>query len=85
MYYLTYYKSMHGYNPYATIEDRRKELIELTGKKNTIAIENVDISKIIPIGYSQSYYEVERTKIIQKYDTNESPIPHSRFQNEVMV
>ena len=69
MYYLTYYKSMHDYNPYATIEDRRKELAEIKGKKNTIAIGNVDTSKIIPIWYSQGYYEAERAKMIQKYGT----------------
>ena len=46
MYYLTYYKSMHDYNPYATIEDRRRELAEIKGKKNTIAIENVAHTKV---------------------------------------
>ena len=67
MYYLTYYKSMHDYNPYATIEDRRRELAEIKGKKNTIIIERVQHSKITPVYYSRDYYEVERNKIIQQY------------------
>ncbi len=78
MYYLTYYKSMHDYNPYATIEDRRKELAEIKGRKNTITVERVDTSKITPVWYSQDYYEAERAKIMQKYDTDE--ITYTTFQ-----
>lgn len=70
--FVTYYKSMRNYNPYANAEERQRMIMQTRGRKTTIVVDlnNIDYTKVERFTAHGWHYAHAKRAYAQKYGTD---------------